>query len=65
MLSLDAAWWVSRPWGWRDPFLPSNWRMGNVCGTGGIFHIGGPGVMTGRTWIIAPDIATLNAGGKR
>jgi Type ISP C-terminal specificity domain len=61
-LMLDGSDWVNCPSGWRDPFLPAAagaWATFPVLKD--IFIYDGSGVMAGRTWIIAPDVASLNA----
>jgi hypothetical protein len=61
-LSLGGADWVSCPSAWRDPFLPAAtgaWAMFPALNE--LFIYDGSGVMPGRTWIIAPDAASLNA----
>jgi hypothetical protein len=61
-LSLHDSGWVNCPPGWRDPFLPSAtgaWAMFPALKD--LFIYDGSGVMPGRTWIIAPDAASLNA----
>ena len=59
-LSLKGRAWQDGPSGWRDPFLPeqeSAWA--NFPALGELFHYSGAGVMAGRTWIVAPDEASL------
>lgn len=61
-LSLHDSGWVDCPSGWRDPFLPAAtgaWAVFPALNE--IFIYDGSGVMPGRTWIIAPDAASLNA----
>jgi hypothetical protein len=62
-LSLDDTGWVDAAEGWREPFLAA------PAGAWAIFpklaelvDDAGPGVMPGRTWVIAPDTFSL---GKR
>jgi hypothetical protein len=55
-LSLKGRAWLDGPSGWRDPFLPE--QEGAWVGfpmLEELFVYNGPGVMTGRTWVIAPD----------
>ncbi len=59
-LSLDNAGWRDVPSGWRDPFLPGAagaWATFPLLSD--IFIYDGSGVMPGRTWVIAPDAASL------
>ncbi len=61
-LRLGGSDWVNCPSGWRDPFLPAAtgaWAMFPALKD--VFIYDGSGVMPGRTWIIAPDAASLNA----
>ncbi|MBA3516735.1 MAG: DNA methyltransferase, partial [Rhizobiales bacterium] len=61
-LSLDGPGWVNGPTGWRDPFLPAAagaWAAFPALKD--LFVYDGSGVMPGRTWIIAPDAASLKA----
>lgn len=61
-LSLYDFGWVSCPSGWRDTFLPAATGLwASFAGLQDLFIYDGSGVMPGRTWIIAPDIASLNA----
>ena len=49
------------PIGWRDPFLPAAagaWATFPALKE--LFIYDGSGVMPGRTWIIAPDVESLN-----
>jgi hypothetical protein len=59
-LSLDASVWTDGPVGWREPFLPEQsdaWA--SFPQLSDFFVWSGPGVKTHRTWVIAPDIASL------
>jgi hypothetical protein len=59
-LSLHGTKWADGPRGWRDPFLPAAagaWAAFPALKD--LFIYDGSGVMPGRTWIIAPDVATL------
>ena len=61
-LSLSDAGWTDCPTGWRDPFLPAlggAWR--DFPALDDLFVYNGSGVMPGRTWVIAPDAASLRA----
>ncbi len=61
-VSLSSPNWIAGPTGWREPFLPAR---GGAWATftpiEDIFVYNGSGVMPGRTWIIAPDQASLAA----
>jgi hypothetical protein len=60
-LSLHGPGWVDCPAGWRDPFLPAAagaWAAYPALKS--FFIYDGSGVMPGRTWVIAPDIESLN-----
>lgn len=59
-LSLHNGNWADCPGGWRDPFLPAAtgaWAL--FPSLSDLFMYDGSGVMTGRTWIIAPDVESL------
>jgi len=61
-LSLDDSGWISCLSGWRDPFLPAaTGPWAGFLALKDLFIYDGSGVMPGRTWIIAPDISSLNA----
>jgi hypothetical protein len=61
-LSLDGPRWVDGPSGWRDPFLPEQeGAWASLPALEELFVYNGSGVMPGRTWIIAPDEASLRA----
>ena len=61
-LSLLAPDWTDCSSGWRDPFLPTAAGAWATFPTLKDFFIyDGPGVMPGRTWIIAPDVDSLKA----
>jgi hypothetical protein len=60
-ISLDTSGWVECPAEWRAPFLPSatgEWAAFPALES--FFQYNGSGVMPGRTWIIAPDQASLS-----
>jgi hypothetical protein len=59
-LSVNASEWTDCPADWRAPFLPAStgaWASFPRLET--LFLYNGSGVMPGRTWIIAPDVETL------
>lgn len=59
-LSLSDDAWQDCPPAWREPFLPAaaaSWA--SYPSLEDLFAYGGAGVMPGRTWIIAPDPASL------
>jgi hypothetical protein len=61
-LSLHGLEWSECPTGWRDPFLPvATGAWSTFPALKEFFIYDGSGVMPGRTWIIAPDVETLNA----
>ncbi len=52
--------WVLCPQDWRAPFLPTSiGAWGTYPRLEDLFAYSGSGVMTGRTWIIAPDAESL------
>jgi hypothetical protein len=52
--------WTECPSGWRAPFLPaSTSAWATYPKLEDIFIYNGSGVMPGRTWIIAPDVESL------
>jgi hypothetical protein len=59
-LSILSSDWEEGASGWRDPFLP---KLGDVwAGLPSLADLFGwsiPGVKTHRTWVIAPDVLTL------
>jgi hypothetical protein len=60
-LSLDSAAWVNCPSGWRDPFLPAaTGAWAAFPSIEDLFVYDGSGAMPGRTWVIAPDVESLN-----
>jgi hypothetical protein len=60
-LSLSDSGWVNCPSGWRDPFLPAATGLwASFPALNDLFIYDGSGVMPGRTWIIAPDAASLS-----
>ncbi len=59
-LSLKSSDWLPGASGWREPFLPDQagpWPTFPALSE--IFSWSSPGVMTHRTWVIAPDIQSL------
>ncbi|WP_420606268.1 type ISP restriction/modification enzyme [Novosphingopyxis sp.] len=59
-VSLDGQAWAECSAKWQAPFLPARggswadfWPLGTVIGDAG------SGVMPGRTWVVAPDAASL------
>lgn len=58
--TLDDDGWVEGPDGWREPFLPEGTAVWlDYPSIEQLFLYNGPGVITGRTWVIAPDQETL------
>ncbi len=65
-MGLDDDGWVDAPSGWREPFLPAgaaDWV--GYPALEDLFLYNGSGVMTGRTWVIAPDAQSLKDRWKR
>ena len=61
-VSLDSKGWSDCPSGWRAPFLPEfSGGWGDFAPLDSIIGDVGSGVMSGRTWVIAADAATLEA----
>lgn len=59
-LSLDSGNWIDCPADWREPFLPAaTGAWAEFPALKDLFLFEGPGVMPGRTWVIAPDEQTL------
>ena len=59
-VDLGGAGWADAPSDWRAPFLPagaSDWISFPALDS--FFLYNGSGVMTGRTWVIAPDAQSL------
>ncbi len=59
-LSLTSSGWSDAPTEWRAAFLPERegaWAAFPTLES--LFAYNGSGVMPGRTWIIAPDVQTL------
>jgi predicted helicase len=59
-LSLTDRGWVEGPSEWREPFLP---MLAGIWGSSpalnDLFLETSPGVLAGRTWVVAPDAASL------
>ncbi len=65
-LSLTDADWQDCPDDWRAPFLPAATGLwGHFPRLRSLFAYDGSGVMPGRTWIIAPDVPTLDVRWRR
>jgi hypothetical protein len=59
-LSLADSAWVDGATGWREPFLPEQTgAWASFPSLAELFLWSGPGVKTHRTWVISPDIETL------
>ena len=59
-IHLKDAEWIDCPTEWRAPFLPeSQGAWATYPGLESLFVYNGSGVMPGRTWIIAPDVGSL------
>lgn len=59
-LSLSNSAWAEGAVGWRDPFLPEQvgaWPTFPALAD--LFLWSGPGVKTHRTWVISPDVSSL------
>jgi hypothetical protein len=58
--SLTNSNWADCPTGWREPFLPAAaGAWAHFPALSDLFIYDGSGVMPGRTWVIAPDEASL------
>ena len=61
-LSTSDGRWVFGPPGWRAPFLPKKTgAWGTFPALKDLFVYDGSGVMPGRTWVIAPDVSSLES----
>ena len=61
-LSIKEGGWISAPQGWRAPFLPKKTgAWGTFPALKDLFVYDGSGVMPGRTWVIAPDVSSLES----
>jgi hypothetical protein len=59
-LTLDTGGWHDCPSGWRSPFLPrSTSAWAEYPALADFFVSDSPGMLAGRTWVIAPDEQTL------
>jgi hypothetical protein len=59
-LSLRGSGWQAGARGWRDPFLPQQkGAWASFPPLADFFLRSSPGVKTHRTWVIAPDVQTL------
>ena len=60
VLSIKDERWIAGPQGWRAPFLPKRaGAWGTFPALKDMFVYDGSGVMPGRTWVIAPDVSSL------
>ena len=65
-VALDDNGWTECPSDWRASFLPgSAGAWAEFAPLQDLFNYDGSGVMPGRTWVIAPDQATLEQRWKR
>jgi hypothetical protein len=65
-IGLEDSGWIEAPSDWRAPFLPAgaaDWVTFPALED--LFLYNGSGVMTGRTWVIAPDAQSLKGRWKR
>lgn len=61
-ITLAGSGWSVGPSDWRAPFLAeAKAEWAGFPAIEALFEYDGSGAMPGRTWIIAPDVATLNA----
>jgi hypothetical protein len=61
-LSLADSAWVHGASGWREPFLPEQTgAWASFPSLAELFLWSGPGVKTHRTWVISPDVPTLES----
>jgi hypothetical protein len=59
-MALDSPGWADGPTDWRAPFLPEfTGGWGEFVPLDLVIGDLGSGVMSGRTWVIAPDVQTL------
>jgi Type ISP C-terminal specificity domain/N-6 DNA Methylase len=59
-IRLESSAWIDCPSEWRAPFLPAStgaWALYPALED--LFAYNGAGVMPGRTWVIAADVASL------
>ena len=65
-ITIDDEAWVEAPAEWRAPFLPAGAAVWvSYPALEDLFEYNGSGVMTGRTWVIAPDAESLRERWKR
>ena len=65
-MAIDDDAWVEAPAEWRAPFLPAGAAVWvSYPALEDLFEYNGSGVMTGRTWVIAPDAELLRWRWKR
>ena len=65
-MTIDDEAWVEAPAEWRAPFLPAGAAVWvSYPALEDLFEYNGSGVMTGRTWVIAPDPESLRGRWKR
>nr|WP_281493610.1 type ISP restriction/modification enzyme [Ancylobacter koreensis] len=65
-LNLYDSEWANGPDEWRGPFLPeASGAWAEFPSLNRFFNFSGPGVMPGRTWVIAPDRSSLEARWRR
>ncbi len=65
-LRLESNAWIGCPTDWRAPFLPGaigDWASYPALDE--LFAYNGSGALSGRTWIIAPDVESLRLRWKR
>ena len=61
-ITLSGPGWDSGPSDWRSPFLAdSKAEWAGFPALEELFDYDGSGVMPGRTWVIAPDVSSLNS----
>ena len=61
-IELDSGDWTDCPTDWRAPFLPApTGAWATFPRLKDLFIYDGSGVMPGRTWIIAPDVESLES----
>jgi len=65
-IGLDDPEWREAPTDWRAPFLAEDLtEWADYPALADLFAYNGSGVMTGRTWVIAPDAESLKARWRR
>ena len=64
-MTIDDEAWVEAPAEWRAPFLPAGAAVWvSYPALEDLFKYNGSGVMTGRTWVIAPDAESFESDGR-